>query len=276
MLGCKKITAGPLNIRILGQVPDPSAQKKRRGARVNPTPPAQAFYNEKRSWMELRLWIAANFYRKSYFVTFTYLDEFLPESKDAAEKNVMAKFIRKLRSSRKKRGNDLKYIYVTEGFHGIGSSDFLEADGHLEDRRIHHHMIIDATGPGDFDELRSLWPGGGYVRIEPFYVRYCEAAAKYMTKEAREFGRSKPGVRTWKRSMNLTKYQVEYIDIPMDGMKLDVPFGAVDYESFHEINPYGFADCVGDQYFLFEKPEERTLSYLKGSRKRSHLINNLA
>lgn len=273
MLGCKKITAGPLCLRILGQVPDTSAQKKSRGARVNPTPPAQAFYNEKRSWMELRLWIAANFYRKSYFVTFTYLDEFLPDSKEAAEKKLMAKFIRKLRSSRAKRRKELKYIYVTEAFHGIGSSDFLEEDGQLEDKRIHHHMIINGTGPEDFDELRSLWPGRGYVRIEPFDVRYCTAAAKYMTKEAREFGRTKPGSRTWKRSMNLTKYQVEYIDIPMDGLRLDVPPGAVNYESFHEKNPYGFADCVGDQYFLFEEPEEQPLSYLKGPRKKKPPYN---
>lgn len=62
----KHIVAGPFHLRVLGQVPEKGAAPKRRGARANPTPPAQAFYNDKRSWMELRLWIAANFGGKSY------------------------------------------------------------------------------------------------------------------------------------------------------------------------------------------------------------------
>ncbi len=249
----KHITAGPFHVRVLGQVPEETISPKRRAARVNPTPPAQAFYNDKRSWMELRLWIAANFGTKSYVITATYTDEFLPLDKKSAERGLLAKFNRRMRRARKRRHQEWKYIYTTEGFHGISSSSFLETDGYLEDRRIHHHMIVNGIGPEDFDEIRSLWPGGGYVRIEPFDIRYCTALAKYMTKEAREFGRAKPGDRTWKRSMNLAEYQVEYIDIPISGVALTPPPGAVDYETFHDRNPYGFADCIGDQYLLFEE-----------------------
>ncbi len=267
----KHVTAGPFHIRVLGQVPEKDAAPKRRGARENPTPPAQAFYNDKRSWMELRLWIAANFTKKAYVLTATYTDEFLPPDKKSAEQGPLAKFNRRMRRARKRRGQEWKYIYTTEGFHGVSSSSFLEEDGCLEDKRIHHHMIVNSIGPEDFDEIRSLWPGGGYVRIEPFDIRYCTALAKYMTKEAREFGRAKPGDRTWKRSMNLTKYQVEYLEIPMDGMALTPPPGAVDYETFHDRNPYGFADCVGDQYFLFGQPPDGQYSYNQLPKKEATL-----
>lgn len=264
----KHITAGLLHIRVLGHVPEPDVTPKRRAARANPTPPAQAFYNDKRSWRELWLLTAENFSRRDWVVTLTYSDEFLPPDKKTAEKNHMSRYVRRLRSSRKRRRQELKYIYVTEGFHGKGHGDILEEDGYLEDKRLHHHMIVNSAGPEDLDELRSLWGGGGYVRIEPLDIRYCKALAKYMTKEAREFGRAKPGDRTWKRSMNLTPYQVEYIEIPMDGMALTPPPGAVDYETFHEKNPYGFSDCIGDQYLLFEEPGKPDYSYNREPRKK--------
>lgn len=269
----KHITAGLLHVRVLGEVPKTDGTPKRRAARANPTPPAQAFYNDKRSSNECRLWLAANFGRRDYVVTCTYADNFLPINKKSAETGIWKKYIGRLRRARKRRGKELKYIYVTEGFHGKSSNSFLEEDGDLEDKRIHHHFVVNHAGPEDLDELRSLWPGGGYVRIEPLDIRYYTALAKYMTKEARDFGRAKPGDRTWKRSMNLTPYQVEYIEIPMDGMTLTPPPGAVDYESFHEKNPYGFADCIGDQYLLFEEPARLEYSYNQDPRKRKPPYN---
>lgn len=264
----KHTIAGPFHERIKAEVPEETLLPKRRGARVNPTSLAQLFYNDKRSWMELRLWIAANFGKDALVVTLTYLDEFLPPDKKRAEQGAMKKFIRRMRSARKRREKEWKYIYCTEGFHGISFSDFFGEDKYLEDRRVHHHMIVNGGSLEDCDEIRSLWPGGGYVRIEPFEVRYCTALAKYMTKEAREFGRAKPGDRTWKRSMNLTKYQVEYNAVLENGLGLQPPAGAVDYEAFHEKNPHGFSDHIGDRYFLFESPPLPLRSYAEESRKK--------
>lgn len=264
----KHTTAGPFHVRVMAEVPTEAIAPKKRGAKMNPTSLSQIFYNDKRSWMELRLWLCANFYKDSLVITLTYLDEFLPPDKKSAEKGPLAKFNRRMRRARKRRGKEWKYIYTTEGFHGISSSDFLETDGYLEDKRIHHHMIINGAGPEDFDEIRSLWPGGGYVRIEQFDVRYGTALAQYMTKEAREFGRAKPGERSWNRSMNLTKYQVEYNAIGENGLSLTPPKGAVDYEAFHEKNPHGFADLIGDRYFLFEQKQKPGYSYLQRSRKK--------
>ena len=84
-------------------------------------------------------------------------------SKDAANR-YFARFIRRFRAARKKRGAELQYIYVTEGYHEKRANDWLVEDGTLEDRRIHHHVVINATDVDDLEEIRSLWQGGGYIR----------------------------------------------------------------------------------------------------------------
>ena len=107
----------------------------------------------------------------------------------------------------------------------------------------------------------------GYVRIEPVDIHYYRELAKYLTKEAREFGRAKPGEKVWSPSRNLRKYEVEYIEIPIDGVTLSPPPGAVDYMQFTEKNPYGFADCVGARYLLFPEEAPPEYSYAKGRKK---------
>jgi hypothetical protein len=256
----KHIQAGLLHIEVLGSVPE--GKTKRRSARAGPTPPAQRFYNLKHSWQELELAIAANFQGRDLVLTFTYDGAHLPSDKAAAGKQFQ-KFIRRLREARRKRGAELRYIYVTEGFHAKGTGQFGE-DGALEDKRLHHHGVFNVTGPGDLEEIRSLWPGGGYIRAEPVDVHYYRELAKYLTKEAREFGTPKPGERTWRGSRNLKKYSVEYIEIPTESVTLAPPCGAVDYAQFGEQNPYGYGVCVGARYLLFPKTEDRAYSYTQG------------
>lgn len=262
----KIITAGPLRTRIICPTHDVDAPIKRRGSRVNPTAPSQEFYNLKQSYRELELYLYANFTRRDYLATFTYDDAHLPTNKDAAERGPLKRFIGKTRRVRKRRGEELKYVYCTEGLHGKAVESFLEEDSDLEDRRLHHHFVVNNTGPGCVEEIRSLWTYG-HVRIEPLDIHYFGALARYMTKEAREFGREKPGKRSWKRSMNLTKYTVEYMQLP-DGLTLTPPEGAVDYTTFHDKNPYGFADCIGDRYLLLDKEPIPQYSYTQGPVKR--------
>ena len=251
----KHITAGLLHIEVIGQAPERPPGRRTRAGRAQKTCAAQQFYNDKCSWRELELRIAANFQR-ALVLALTYDESHLPKDKRAADK-YFSKFIRKYRDARKKRGLLLRYIYVTEGFHDKRESDWLEEDGELEHRRLHHHMIVDATDGDDLEEIRSLWTGGGYIRAEALDVHYYRELAKYLTKEAREFGRPKPGERSWRASRNLKMPEVEYIEIPSDSVTLAAPFGAVDYETFHERNPYGFADCLGARYLLFpERPRE--------------------
>ena len=258
----KHIKAGLLHVGVIGTVPE-SAPGRRRSGRCRPTSAAQQFYNDKCSWRELELLLAANYGRGDYVATFTFDDEHLPPDKDGAGKYV-DKFIRKLRAVRRKRGQELRYVYVTEGWHGKAEDEYFGGDGRLEDRRLHLHMVLNGVGPGDLEEIRSLWPGGGYVRIEPVEVHYYRELAKYLTKEAREFGRTRPGEHTWHASRNLEKYEVEYIEIPSDSVTLSPPPGAVDYVQFSERNPYGYADCIGARYLLFETEDPPAYSYAKG------------
>lgn len=262
----KHIKAGLLNLEIIGTVPEPG-KGPRRGSNSCPTCSAQQFYNDKCSWRELALILGANFGRSDYVATPTYGDRNLPPGREEANR-CFQRLIRSLRAVRKKRGQELRYVYVTEGLHGQSEDEYFGGDGRLEDRRIHHHAVFNGVGPDDLEEIQSLWQGGGYVRIEPVDVHYYRELAKYLTKEPREFGRARPGEHAWRASRNLKKYEIEYIDIPSDSVVLAPPPGAVDYVQFSERNPYGFADCVGAWYLLFDEEAPSKYSYA-GGRKRN-------
>ena len=267
----KHIKAGLLNFEIIGTVPEASPVRQRRSGRCCATCAAQQFYNDKCSWRELELKLAANYRSRDYVVTGTYDNAHLPRNK-AETKKCCYKYLRRLRDVRRKRGQDLRYVYVAEGWHGKADDEYFGGDGRLEDKRFHNHMVINGCGPGDLEEIRSLWPYGGYVRIEPVDVHYYRELAKYLTKEAREFGRAKPGEKVWSPSRNLIKYEVEYIDIPSDSVTLSAPPGAVDYVQFSERNPYGFADCIGARYLLFPDEASPGYSYTKGRKPKK--LNN--
>lgn len=259
----KHIRAGLLNIEVIGMVPEAQVSRRGRASRSKPTSAAQQFYNDKCSWREMELYLAANFGSSDMVITYTYDDEHLPPDKKAGDV-LLQKHFRKLRSARRLRGEELKYVYATEGFHGAREDEYFGDDRELEDKRVHHHVVMNRVSADDLEEIRSLWPYGGYVRIEPLDVHYYQELAKYLTKEAREFGRAKPGERSWRASRNLTKYEVEYIKIPSDSVTLAPPAGAVDYIQFAEKNPYGFAPCVGARYLMFAAPLVQAYSYTRG------------
>lgn len=270
----KHIKAGLLHVEAIGTIPERESGR-RRGGRCRPTCPAQQFYNDKCSWRECELQLAANFSGRDLVLTLTYGDARLPADKRAADKEFQ-KFIRKLRTARRRRGEELRYIYVTEGWHGKAEDEYFGGDGRLEDKRLHHHFVANSVGPGDLEEIRSLWEpiGGGYVRAEPVDVHYYRELAKYLTKEAREFGRARPGERSWRASRNLKKYEVEYEELRSDSVTLTAPPGAVDYVQFVEKNPFGFSDCIGARYLLF--PEEAPPGYSYTKSRKSKSSNNFS
>lgn len=226
---------------------------------------AQQFMNLKNSWREAELTTAQNFRAGDLVVTLTYDDAHLPGTKRGANA-LFGKFARKLRTVRGRRGEELRYLYATECQHGKEADEYFGSDSSLEDCRMHHHVIINATG-NDYDDIRSLWEYGNYVRIEPLDIHYLKELAKYLTKEAREFGRGKVGERTWNGSRNLTKYTVEYDDV-RDSMTLTAPPGAVDFTHTEEVNPEGYGEMVCTRYLLLEPEERPTYTYNQGRRKR--------
>lgn len=167
----KTITAGRLVAGVCYSVAVVQDGPAERAAKNNMSTAAQERINLRRAWQKLEMLLAANFGPRDLHVVFTYDDEHLPPNRGSANK-LLRKIFPQLRLYRRARGQETRYIYVTEQ---------LSAEG----GRLHHHVVLNGTGD-DLEVLRSLWPYG-QVDIERLDVwQGYEALAKYLTKEARE------------------------------------------------------------------------------------------
>lgn len=163
--------------------------------------------NQKYAYQRLELLIAANYGIRDLYITLTYDDDHLPRNREGARKIIQA-FLRRLRKARKERGQELRYIYVTEHKHGEG--------------RWHHHVLINATGE-DYALIRQLW-GQGNVDFNPIRIdrdKNFETLARYLCKEQRDM----VGNRLWSCSRNLRKPETECFRVPND-TPLTVPESA--------------------------------------------------
>lgn len=187
----KVIVAGPLVVETVYPAPNPRDSVGVRQGKKALSSQAQQRMNLKYAWQKLELLIAANFGIKDLWCTFTYDDEHLPSSRKEANAQMKA-FFRKLREARKGKGQELRYIYVTEHKHGEG--------------RWHHHVLINSTGD-DFAVIRELWKQGlvDFKTIRINRDLNYETLARYMCKEQRD----KIGLRLWSGSRNLNKPERE-------------------------------------------------------------------
>lgn len=199
----KIIEAGDLVKQVIYTAPEPRDGRVVRAQKSYATSEAQKRMNDRTAREKLEMEIAANFTRRDLFLTYTYDDDHLPATRKEAEGN-LKKTIRSLRAVRRRQGQELKYIYVTENKHGEG--------------RLHHHLIINAT-ERDIDTLRSLWPYGDVVHIEPLGKAEWGQWAGYMTKEG---GERPVGRRMWTPSRNLKKPTVRSYYVP-DSATLEEP-----------------------------------------------------
>ena len=162
----------------------------KREARSRISSAARESLNAKLSWQKLMLVLSANFQSRDPVVTLTYRDVNYPRNREEADKR-LDYFIRLLRAERKRAGQELVYVRVTEGYHSGG--------------RLHHHLIINGTG-SDFETVRDLWKrNGDNVDFEEFGRDGPLRWGKYLTKEPREQGRRHVGDRTWRTSRNVKK-----------------------------------------------------------------------
>lgn len=237
----KTITAGRLVVVGCYTIPTPRSTERERTALREISSAAQMTINANRSWQRLELLLAANFGRRDLHVVLTYDDEHLPANRQAAVKRVR-KMLPQLRAVRKSRGQELKYIYVTEQLSSEGG-------------RLHHHLIINGTG-ADLDVLRSLWPYGE-VELEPLDTwQGYEALAKYLTKEPRELGKPEVGARNWAASLGLKKPKVES-EIVKDNLTVAAPPGAVILSAPPPVRNE-FGEFVMLKYYLpIRKKEEK-------------------
>lgn len=241
----KVITAGRLVKAVIYTVPQPRDGEHVRAARSKITSAAQRALNFRTAQSRLEMLLAANFDKQDLFCTLTYRDECLPAKLAEAKKRIRA-FIKLLRQQRRRRGQDLKYVYVTEGKHG--------------DKRYHHHLVINATGPEDLEMICSLWRFGEMVEVKQIADYEYIDIARYITKENAE---DKPnGAQMWTRSRNLKKPTVESSFVP-DDETLQPPPGAYVLEREEKQNEYG-----SFSYLKYRLPVEREPFYPRPQYKR--------
>lgn len=236
----KTIRAGCIVKTVLYTAPEPRDKAPVRAAKSRMTSAAQKAMNDKTARAKLEMILAENFDDNDLFVTLTYRDEDLPDTWDTALENVR-KFIRNFREYRKRRGQVLKYVYTTEGRHG--------------DHRLHHHLVISATGH-DLEVIRRLWAYGDQIDIEYIKERGYSTLAQYMTKESME-GRP-VGEPMWAGSKNLKKPKVTSRFVPND-TELEIPVGCFILEREEKMTEYGSYCYVKYRIPLWMQHRERAI-----------------
>ena len=220
----KIIQAGLLWMAVQYTAIHSQNQAVRRGARMMISTPAREALNAKLSWQKLMLVLACNFKPSDIVVTLSYRNEDLPKVREDADR-LLSNFIRRLRAERKahKPPIALLYVRVTEGYHSDG--------------RLHHHLIINATGH-DYKLIRSIWKHGDNIEFERFGKNGFERWAKYLTKEPRIQGRRHVGDRTWRCSVGLKRPE-PYYEYVSEGAPLVPPKGMFIIDKADCTNSYG-------------------------------------
>lgn len=226
----KVIAAGPLRAEVLYSVPDRRQPDRQRAARCRASTEAQRLLNMKHSRLKLEFLLAANFTPQDLFVTLTFADDNLPAIRESVRTS-LKKFFRDLRTQRQKRKlPPTRYVYAIENKHGDG--------------RFHAHIVLNATGPRDLEDIASLWTLGGadVQRLSSHFWDYAAGAisfekiARYLCKERKDHG--PVGAQGWTPSKNLTRPEVSSQRVP-DAVQLDLPSNAVMLERREEVNAFG-------------------------------------
>ena len=190
--------------------------------------------NDNRAKRYCKLLAETNFVEGDYYFHPTYNDESLPEDFAGAEK-LLANYIRRLKRIAKRKGNELKYIAVTE----LGSVN----------GRLHHHMIINASSGLTREEVENAWT---YGFCNTKINHDTAAAVGYLLKADRSY----KGKRIYKASRNLVKPSVSTADSKVSKGKLkDLTTASnVDIKAYFEkLNP-GF--YVEGLYRYVPEPEQ--------------------
>lgn len=155
----------------------------KRSGRKKATVEAVRLQNQRRKVKWLQMLILTNFRIGDFHTTLSYRMEERPGTVEEAQDRIQ-KFLRKLRREYRKRGMELKYIYVTE----IGKKG-----------SCHHHLILQNL-PELMDLVRKHWPYG-HEDYKPLYEDGAfEKLAEYLVKK--ETKEAVPGT-SYHRSRNL-------------------------------------------------------------------------
>lgn len=204
----KQVRCGRLVCAVVYTGPAAGDSPKQRAQKQKASSAARERLNARTSYAKLERCLADNYDNGDILATLTYGDDRLPDTKKKAVGRVRT-FLPKVRAARAARGQTLRYIYVTEGLYPGG--------------RIHHHLVLNATGE-DLEELRRLWKWGNVeiTRLTFDRSNTYEDLASYLTKEPREWGHPHVGERTWTPSLGLARSEPETAQVP-DMLTLTAP-----------------------------------------------------
>ena len=191
----RTVRAGALVEVVTYNRPEPSDTPRQRHEKQKLSSLARKKLNAKQSNKQFEYVAAANFTGQDYMVTLSFDNAHLPPDRRGVV-SAFQRFIRKLRAERKRRGQEVKFIRVIENKHGEG--------------RFHIHMLLNATGGNDFEEIRSLWEFGTDIDIQYLNkygddARFAAGIVYYLTKERHT---ATAGVRRWSGSRNLVRPEI--------------------------------------------------------------------
>jgi len=200
-----------------------------RSQNINSSPEAVKKVNERQAETKLRNLINANFGYKDIHLVLTYRKELRPLPEQA--KIYLDKFMRDLRKLYKKKGNELKYISVTE----------------FVSKSIHHHLIINKLD--DLSELMDLWQYGQPRPTFLYNTGEYSQLASYLIKETSKTFNSNDKIygKRWNASRNLEKPKItrhlihrkEWRKEPKDTKDWILDKNSL-YNGFHEVTGYEY------------------------------------
>ena len=204
---------------------EPNPNQRRRAISISKEDKQRA--NLKTSYEKLLMLMCANFQPGDWWITLSYDDDHLPQTREESQKP-FRKFVRRLRKYRKRNKEPLQYVYCTQ---------LTTRDG---GRRLHHHMVMRWEDDSDREQIESLWEGGEivYVRKLKDFEEILDKA-HYMCREPRELGVYVPGEQMWTASRGLIRPKFEYTVIDSDAVDISVPVGCTELSEPIQLPGYG-------------------------------------
>ncbi len=204
---------------------EPNPNRRRRAIGIPKEEKQRA--NLKTSYEKALMLACANFEPGDWWVTVTYDDEHLPNTRNESLP-LLRRYFRALRKARAKNNETLRYMYCTQ---------LTTRGGGI---RLHHHMIIRAEDDTDEDLIRRSWPYGKIVYIRKL-KNYEDILDKvhYMCREPRELGVHVPGEQMWTASRGLIRPRAEFTIIDNDAVDISVPVGCTELSEPVQLPGYG-------------------------------------
>lgn len=194
---------------------------------------ARKAINERNSAQKLEELILCNFRQSDSHVSFTLSDDYYTNDFRVL-KRYWQRFMDRVRKDRQKRGAPaLRYLYVIEGYHG--------------DQRMHIHALLPALDGESWAEIVKHWVYGAVIDTPIEQWEHGWQVSRYLSKEARKFGRKYVGQRTFDASRNCERPHLRRYAIP-DEEEITVPEGYELKSDRSNVNPYG-----SYHYYIFAR-----------------------